>query len=300
MLGPIVGKIATKTTDATTEATASPAIAAGAAEQGEHEEPHGERDERRPRVRPEEPGVRERARGDRPVPRPRCGEQQAHGDERVRGRERAQERRDQPADGALLVGVEDPVLREAREAAIREAELLREPVGHAGVPPPLERHEVDVDQPPGREPAAHCDDRQPDPAPPDPVERDEPPERVGAERKQVVAERVQLALGRRAAVEPRLGQQPVEDDQRAVRKREPVGPDELRQRPHRPDRGDEGDDQHDLLPRGRDVERGVADPRLPEERHREVVEREPDDEDDQRHPGKAGGHVVATSVMPRL
>ena len=116
----------------------------------------------------------------------------------------------------------------------------------------------------------------------------------------MVTERVELALGRRAAVEPRLGQQPVEDDQPAVRKREPVGPDELRQRARRPDRGDEGDDQHDLLPRGRDVERGVADTRLPEERHREVVEREPDDEDEQRHAGKAGGHVVATSVMPRL
>ena len=86
------------------------------------------------------------------------------------------------ADGALLVGVEDPVLREAREAAVREAELLREPVGHPGVPPPLQRHEVDVDQSPGREPAAHRDDRQADPAPPGPVERDEPPERVGAER----------------------------------------------------------------------------------------------------------------------
>ena len=124
-------------------------------------------------MRPEKPGVRERTCGDGPVPPPGRGEQQARHDERVRGRERAQERRDQPAHGALLVGVEDPVLGEAGEAAIGEAELLGEPVGHAGVSPPLERYEVDVDQPPGREPAADGDDRQRDPAPPDPVERDE-------------------------------------------------------------------------------------------------------------------------------
>src|SRR6185437_878695 len=114
----------------------------------------------------------------------------------------AQERRDQPADGALLVGVENPVLGEAREAAVREPELLREPVGDAGVPPPLERYEVHVDQSPGREPAADRDDRQPDPAPPDPIERDEAPEGVCTEWQQVMSERVELALGRRAAVEP--------------------------------------------------------------------------------------------------
>ena len=119
-----------------------------AAERSEHQQARRERDERRPRMRPEESRVDDRAGRDRPPPWPRGDEEEQHDDEGVRGRERAEEGRDEPAGRALLVGVQDPVLRQVREAAVGEPELLVEPVGDAGVAPPLERDEVDVDEPP--------------------------------------------------------------------------------------------------------------------------------------------------------
>ncbi len=116
----------------------------------------------------------------------------------------------------------------------------------------------------------------------------------------MVAQRVQLALRRGAAAEPRLRQSPVEDDERAVRERQAVRPEQLRHRADGCHGRDERDDEDGLLPCGHDVERAAPHPRLPEERHREVVEGEADREDDQRDPWHASGHVVATSVMPRL
>ena len=89
----------------------------------------------------------------------------------------------------------------------------------------------------------------------------------------------ELAALRRLAVEPALRQQPVEEDERRVDEREPVGPEPERQRARAEDRdGERGREQH-VLPGGDDVERGAADAGVPELRHDEVVEREPDDED---------------------
>src|SRR4029077_20318124 len=121
------------------------------------------------------------------------------------GRERAQEGRDEAASRALLVRVENPVLGEPREAPVGEPELLGEPAGDTGVAPPVERDEVHVDEPPGREADADADERQADPAPPGAVEHDESAEDVRAERQQGVAPRVELASPRRVAAEPGLG-----------------------------------------------------------------------------------------------
>ena len=93
----------------------------------------------------------------------------------------------------------------------------------------------------------------------------------------MVAERVQLASRRRVPVEPRLRHEPVDDDDRAVGEGEPVGPAEAGDRPGGGEREDDRREQEDVLPGGHDVERRVAHARLPEQRHREVVEREPDD-----------------------
>ena len=72
--------------------------------------------------------------------------------EDVRGRERAEEGRDEPADRVLLVTrVQDPVLRQAGEAAVDEPELFLVPAGHPRVAPPLERDEVDVGEAPDRQ-----------------------------------------------------------------------------------------------------------------------------------------------------
>ena len=113
-------------------------------------------------------------------------------------------------------------------------------------------------------------------------------------------ERVELSTRRRLAAEPGLRQQPVDDDHDAVGERQPVGPEQPRDGAHGGERRDERDQQQHVLPRRGDGERRVAHSRLPEERHRQVVEREPHDEDEQRDPGQAIAHVVATSVMPRF
>ena len=268
-------------------------------EHGKDEKSDRKGDERRARVRPEEPGVHDRPGSDRPASRPHRGEQEQHDDQRIRRRERAQEGRDEAASRALLVRVENPVLGEPREAPVGEPELLGEPVGDTGVAPPVERDEVHVDEPPGREADADADERQADPAPPGAVEHDESAEDVRAERQEVVAQRVELASPRRVAAEPGLGCDGVHDDEPAVGERETVGPEELRDRPCG-EREHERGEQQDVLPGGHCVEGGVTDARLPEERHREVVQHEPDDEDEQRDTGETRGHAIATSVRPRL
>ena len=172
--------------------------------------------------------------------------------------------------------------------------------GNAGVAPRLERHGVDVDQPPGGKGGRKADECEPEPAPPRPFEHDEPAEDVGREREEVVAKRVELSARRRLAVEPRLREQPVGDDDCSVREGQPVGPEQPRHGSRGGEREHNRKREQDVLPGGDRVERRVADPRLPEERHREVVEREPDGKDEQRSTWPDAGHVVATSVRPRL
>ena len=116
----------------------------------------------------------------------------------------------------------------------------------------------------------------------------------------LVPQGVQLAPRGRLAVEPALRHEPVGDDDHAVGEGEPVGPEEVGERARDREGGDEGDEEQRLLPRGDDVQRGVAHAGLPEEGHREVVQRQPDDEDEQRDAREPGGHVLATSVSPRF
>ena len=115
-----------------------------------------------------------------------------------------------------------------------------------------------------------------------------------------MAKRVELATSRRLAVEPRLRQQPGRR-RRSRRRRARAGRPRGGGGSSRPRRGcGERDEEEDVLPRGDDVERRAAHARVPERRHREVVEDEPDGEDDECQPCEAHGHVEATSVNQRL
>jgi hypothetical protein len=103
--------------------------------------------------------------------------------------------------------------------------------------------------------------------------------------------------------EPRLRQKPVEDDERAEGEREPVGRRGL-ERPAAPRDDDERECRHEqhVLPGCDERQRGPADARAPEQRHHQVVEREPDDQDIQRpdRPPKCHWGPIAISVMPLL
>ena len=165
--GPIVGNAFTKPTPTTSEATASAtgssrrcAIASTTRPSARARYAARVCVQSSPRTRP--PAAATVHHG-----APPGDEVEEHDHEHVRGRERAEERRAEPADRVLLVArVQNPVLRQAREArAVDEPELLLEPAGHARVAPPLERHEVDVDEPPGRDRDRDADERQREAAP---------------------------------------------------------------------------------------------------------------------------------------
>ena len=112
----------------------------------------------------------------------------------------------------------------------------------------------------------------------------------------------ELATLRRGPVQPALGQEPVER-RRAPRRASASRSAQSRtgSGPRTEDRdGERGGEQH-VLPGGDDVERGAADADVPQLRHDEVVDREPDDEDGERDARQAAlAHVIATSVRPRL
>ena len=230
--GRCAGSAFTNATPTTSEATARTTGKQRRCATREHDEPEREREVRGPRMRPEKAGVGDDRRGDRP-PRPPPGDEEEQDDhEHVRGRERAEEGRDEPPDRVVLVArVEDPVLRQPAEPLVDEPELLLEPARHARVAPPLQRHEVDVGEAPERERrprrrrAASESRRQATG-----VEHEQPAEEVRGDRDQVVARGEELAALRRLAVEPALREEPVEEDERRVDEREPVGPGLDRQR----------------------------------------------------------------------
>ena len=102
-----------------------------------------------------------------------------------------------------------------------------------------------------------------------------------------MAQPVQDRLAARLAVEKVLRDQRVEADDRGERERQPVDDHRRERHPahtHGFPRhtGDGGREQH-LLPRLHGVEGIPAHAGVVEERHHEVVEREPDDEDVERH-----------------
>ena len=86
---------------------------------------------------------------DRPRATNRC-QQEQRDHEHVRGRERRDERRDQPAEEPVA-RVEREVLGQAAGPVVVVAELVVEVADGAGVPPPLDRDGVHLDQPPGRD-----------------------------------------------------------------------------------------------------------------------------------------------------
>ena len=135
---------------------------------------------------------------------------------------------------------------------------------------------------------ADAEDRPAEPAPVGVAERDPAAEEVGGDGDQVVAEAEEDAARGRVAAEPVLRDHGVDEDERRVDEREPVGRRRLERDPAPPpdDRAEREREQH-LLPGGDDVEREVADAEIPELRHREVVERQRDDEGVERPLGSS-------------
>ena len=233
---------------------------------------------------------------------PPGGGEQDRDQQHVRGGERAEERRDEPAQRPLVAEVVDPVLRQAREAlAVVEPELLAEPARHAGVAPGLQRDGVDVDEPPGRDDTRDAEDRPTEAAPVGMAERDPAAEEVGGNGDQIVAEAEEHAARGRLAAEPVLRDHGVEEDERRVDEREPIGRRRLERDPAPPpdDRAEREREQH-LLPGGDDVEREVADAEIPEPGHREVVERAARRRTRGAPTLGFGQSTIATSVRPRL
>ncbi len=101
-------------------------------------------------------------------------------------------------------------------------------------------------------------------------------------------------------VQPALRHEPVEEHDHGVGEGEPVGPGPYRQRSGAEDRDGEGSGEQHVLPCGDDVERGAAKAHVPQLRHHEVVDGEPDDEHGERDARQPLAHVIATSVRPRL
>ena len=192
---------------------------------GQDEEPEGEGEVRGTRVCPQQSGIGDRGRCDRPPVGTTSDEVEQHDDEHVRRRQWAEERRDEPPDRILLVArVEHPVLRQTRQAPIAETELVPKPPGHARVAPPLQRDGVDVDQAPQREQDRGAGKREGDAPPRRRGEHEQAAEEIGGNGQQVVPGRKQLPSRCRAAVEPRLRQEPVEEHEARKRECQPIGP----------------------------------------------------------------------------
>ena len=98
----------------------------------------------------------------------------------------------------------------------------------------------------------------------------------------MVAKREQPALRGRGAVEPGLRQDRVDDHDRGVEKSEDIRGGDRRKPAYLPGEDEEREQQERLLPRRHDVERPPSNAEIPELGHRGVVQREPDDEDEER------------------
>ena len=119
-------------------------------------------------------------------------------------------------------GVVDPVLGQPGEPLVVEPELLAIPAGDARVAPGLQRDEREVERArPQRRPRP-TGRRALRRAALLPGERDQPPERVGRDREEVVAQREELAARRRLAAEHVLRHEPVDDDDDRVARGEDV------------------------------------------------------------------------------
>ena len=208
-------------------------------------------------------------------------EQQRHGEEEGRG-ERAHERPDEPPVQLAAAGVEGEVLGHARGAAVLEAELVAEVGRDAGVAPRLDRDGVLLDQADRRDGGGRAEDRPREPAQLRAAEHERAAEQVRGHGRERVPRGQEDRVRARLAVQQVLRDQRVEDDEPAEREREQVDeprPERQRAGAHRVERdAAERRRQQQLLPGLDHVEREARDAGAVEQRHDEVVEREPDDE----------------------
>ena len=179
-------------------------------------------------------------------------------------------------------GVEGEVLGHARGAAVLEAELVAEVGRNAGVAPGLDRDGVLLDQADRRDGRGRAEDRPREPPQLRAAEHERAAEQVGGHRSERVPRGQEDRVGAGLAVQHVLRDQRVEDDEPAEREREQVDeprPERQRAGAHRVDRdAAERRRQQQLLPRLDHVEREARDAGAVEQRHGEVVEREPDGE----------------------
>ncbi len=178
----------------------------------------------------------------------------------------------------------------------------REPARGAGVAPPGERDRVDVDQAERGDERGRGEDRRPDPPEVTLRHRESPAEEVGGNRKQIVTHAQNDAAMRGTSVEPVLRDHAPDENDGAVGEREPIDEGRVEaQREASPTKNeDEAECEQELLPRRDDVERATADAGRPELGHREVVQRQADDEDLEDPDRAPHAGPTATSVIPRL
>ena len=248
-------------------------------------------------MRPQERGEDEQPERQAPTAPQRDEEQRD--DQEVRRRERAEERRGEATEDDAVPGVVDEVLRQARQSVVRQPELVVEPAGCG--PPERERDRIDIDQSERRDEGGGREHGVAEAGALAVGQREPAAQEVRGDGKQVVAGGVQDPLVRRAAAEPRLRQQPVQDDERAEREREPIREAAVEGQPAALSHDEhEGNEQQHVLPRRHHRERCTADPGTPEQRHDDVVQRKPDDQDLQCDDGAFHAEPTAMSVMPVL
>ena len=239
-------------------------------------------------MRPEQPGEEQRDRSDpdddHPAARPRAGST-------TRSRRAARPRTGTSSRAArgtsrravrkrlLVPRVVDEVLGQAREALVGEPELIAEPAGRARVAPPRERDRVDVQEPEGGDTRGGREDRRSEPPQVGSGQLEPATEEVGPDRDEIVAQPVEDALVRRAAAEPALRDQRVDDDEdrRSASASQSVALPSNGSRPRARTTSTSAEREQHLLPGRDDRQSRPAHARVPELGHHDVVEREPDD-----------------------
>lgn len=143
---------------------------------------------------------------------------------------------------------------------------------------------VDVDESPDGQHRAHADRKPREIAPLATRNRGQPPEQIRPHRNQVVSKRVENAPRRGRAVEPVRRKHRIQDDERGVDDREPIGGPHERKPSRAPERCRERKYEQRLLPRGDGVERQAVQAGIPQLGHDQVVKGEADHERGEREP----------------
>ena len=109
----------------------------------------------------------------------------------------------------MVARVEGEVLGHPGGAVVVEAELVAEVADRAGVPPPLDRNRVLLDQPEGGERSARREQEPGDPPALGPAQAERAADEIGGDWGQVVAQAVQHRLRSGVPPEGPLGQEGV-------------------------------------------------------------------------------------------